>query len=148
MSIWSFWLILAVGFMIAEVMVLSLTCLYVAFGALAAMVCSLLGGGWTSSIVVFVAATALLYVATYKYRGKLTRLLHKGGSHSATGMDALIGRTGRLETTDPTRMRIDGDIWQVRPQSPDTDLLPGDEVTVTGYDSIILTVRKTEAVDQ
>lgn len=142
MGLWSFWLIVAVAFMIAEVLVLSLTCLYTAVGALAAMVCALLGGGWTASIITFVAGTALLYAATYKYRKRLLHLLHRGNSHSATGMDALIGRTGRLETMDSTRMRIDGDCWQVRPASSDVDLLPGDEVRVTGYDSIVLIVEK------
>lgn len=143
MGIWSFWLIVAVVFMIAEVLVLSLTCMYIAIGALAGMLCSLLGGGWTVSIIVFVVSTALLYAVTYKYRKKLLHYLHKGASHSATGMDALVGRTGRLETMDCTRMRIDGDYWQVRPADSEADLLPGDEVRVIGYDSIILIVEKT-----
>lgn len=143
MSIWSFWLILAVGFMIAEVMVLFLTCLYVAFGALAAMGCALFGGGWQESIIVFVVSTTLLYIATFRFRAKLSSLLHKSGSNAATGMDALIGRVGRIDMSDPTRMRIDGDVWQVRASSPDVDLQPGDEVKVLTYDSIVLIVEKT-----
>lgn len=142
MTIWSFWLILAVGFIIAEVMVLSLTCLYVGFGALAAMVCAMLGGGWPESIIVFVISTVLLYLATYKFRTKLTSLLHKESSNAATGMDALIGRTGHVGISDPTRIRIDGDVWQIRTSSPDVDLQPGDEVRVLGYDSIVLIVEK------
>lgn len=143
MGIWSFWLILAVGFLIAEVFTLSATCLYIGIGALAAMVCALLGGGWLPTIITFVGATAILYFATYHWRHRLIRCLHKGteGS-SATGMDALIGRTGTvMAAPDCLRMRIDGDIWQIRPAKHVLELLPGQQVRVVGYDSIILTVE-------
>lgn len=142
MGIWSFWLIIAVVFMIVEILVQSLTCLYIAIGAVAGMVCALLGGGWTASIITFVVGTAAFYIATFKWRRKLLHILHNGTPHSATGMDALIGRTGIIGTMDPTRVRIDGDFWQVRSASPGVELMPGDEVRVVGYDSIILTVEK------
>lgn len=142
MGIWSFWLILAVGFLIAEVFTLSATCLYIGIGALAAMTCALLGGEWIATIITFVAATAILYLATFHWRSSLIKFLHKGVSHSATGMDALIGRTGTLyKAHDCMRMRIDGDYWQVRPARHEHILIPGEEVRVVGYDSIILTVE-------
>ena len=60
MGLWSFWLILAVGFLVAELLTMSTTCLYVGTGALVAMVCALLGGEWIATIITFVAATAIL----------------------------------------------------------------------------------------
>lgn len=144
MGLWSFWLILGVGFLIAEVFTLSATCLYIGIGALAAMGCALLGGGWIPTIITFVVATAILYAATYHWRHKLVKCLHKGAEHGATGMDALIGRTGTvIETPDCLRMKIDGDIWQIRPARQDQPLTPGEQVRVVGYDSIILTVEQT-----
>ena len=142
MGLWSFWLILGVGFLVAELMTMSTTCLYVGTGALAAMVAALLGGDWIATIVTFVAATSILYVATYHWRHKLIHYLHKGSSHTATGMDALIGRTGIvIAASDCLRMRIDGDVWQVQPTKYEPPLQPGDKVRVVGYDSIILTVE-------
>lgn len=142
MGIWSFWLILAAGFLVAEVFTLSATCLYIGIGALAAMICALLGGGWVAAIVTFVAATVFLYLATFHWRSRLMRCLHKGTTHGSTGMDALIGRTGTVyQSHDCLRMRIDGDYWQVRPSKHELPLVPGDEVRVVGYDSIILTVE-------
>ena len=145
MGLWSFWLILGVGFLVAELLTMSTTCLYVGTGALAAMVCALLGGEWIATTVTFVAATALLYATTYRWRGRLIKALHSGAEHTATGMDALIGRTGTVvQAPDCLRMRIDGDVWQVRPSKHGAPLVAGEEVRVVGSDSIILTVERSE----
>lgn len=142
MGLWSFWLILGVGFLVAELLTMSMTCIYVGIGALAAMTCALLGGEWIATISVFVASTALLYLVTYRWRHKIIGALHRGASHTATGMDALIGRTGTVvQAPDSLRMRIDGDVWKVRPAHHGTQLKPGDQVRVVGYDSIILSVE-------
>lgn len=143
MGLWSFWLILGGGFLVAELLTMSTTCLYVGTGALAAMVCALLGGDWIPTIITFVVATAILYASTYRMRRRLIRALHKGAEHTATGMEALIGRTGTvIQAADCLRMRIDGDVWQVRPAKNGTPIAPGEEVRVVGYDSIILSVER------
>lgn len=145
MGLWSFWLILGVGFLVAELLTMSTTCLYVGTGALAAMVCALLGGGWAPTIITFVVATGILYASTYRMRKRLVKALHKGSEHTATGMDALIGRTGNVvQASDGLRMRIDGDVWQIKPANRTVPIAPGDEVRVVGYDSIILTVELIE----
>lgn len=143
MGIWSFWLILGVGFLVVELLTLSTTCLYLGVGALGAMVSALLGGDWVVTIMTFLCFTALLYVCTYRWRGRLMKVLHKGADHSATGMDALIGRTGTvIEASDCLRMRIDGDVWQIKASGRHgSPLTPGQEVRVVGYESIILTVE-------
>lgn len=141
MGIWSFWLILGAGFLIAEVFTLSTTCLYIGTGALVAMCAAFLGADWLGSIIAFIVATTLLYLLTYKWRGQLIKALHRGAEHTATGMDALIGRTGRVEIADMPRVRIDGDSWQIRPARHDMTLRKGENVRVVGYDSIILSVE-------
>lgn len=143
MGIWSFWLILGVGFLVAELLSMSTTCLYVGLGALVAMVAALLGGDWLATIITFVACTGALYLATYHWRHRIIDRLHKGARHTATGMDALIGRTGTaFQAPDCMRMRIDGDIWQIRPAHSGAVICPGDNVRVVSYDSIILSVEK------
>ncbi len=142
MGLWSFWLILGVAFLVAELFTLSTTCLYIAAGAIGAMICALCGYGWIPCILTLVGTTAVLYIATYHWRHKLTGLLHKGAGSTATGMDALIGRTGVVKAgADSLRMRIDGDLWQVRPARHSAELKPGSEVRVVGYDSIVLIVE-------
>lgn len=143
MGIWSFWLILGVGFLIAEVLTVSTTCLYIGIGALVAMCGSFLGGGLLATIITFIVSTIMLYLLTYRWRTKLLEALNKGATRTATGMDALIGRTGQVEISDMPRIRIDGDNWQIRPSSPDIQLKAGETVRVVGYDSIILTVESS-----
>lgn len=142
MGIWSFWLILGLAFLIAEVLTASLTCLYIGVGALAGMAAALLGCGWAVTTVTFIAATAVLYGATYRWRADILGILHKGAPHGATGMDALIGRTGEVEVTDCPRLRIDGDVWQAVPAKGEAPLSQGEAVRVTGYDSIVLRVER------
>ncbi len=145
MGLWSFWLILGVGFLVAELLTMSTMCLYVGIGALAAMVAALLGGEWLETIVTFVAFTALLYATTYRWRERLVKALHKDSGEAVTGMDALIGRTGTaVQAADCLRMKIDGDVWQIKAAKHGTPIAPGDEVRVVGYDSIILTVERNE----
>lgn len=135
-------MILAVAFLVVELLTLSTTFLYIAIGALAAMVAALIGGEWVATTLTFVIATVVLYLSTYHWRNRLISYLHKGASHAATGMDALIGRTGEvMDSSGSLRMRIDGDVWQVRPASAHITLTPGMPVRVVGYDSIVLTVE-------
>ena len=142
MGLWSFWLILGVGFLVAELLTLSTTCLYIGVGALAAMVCALFDGEWIPTIITFVVATGILYLSTYRLRHRLVKALHRGAQPTATGMDALIGRTGKvIEAQDCLRIRIDGDVWQVHSTHSGAPLTAGEEVRVVGYDSIILKVE-------
>ena len=108
------------------------------------MIAAFLGGEWIETILTFVGATALLYILTYHWRHRIVKFLHRGSQHAVTGMDALIGRTGRVIISDRARMRIDGDTWEVRPAKEETLLSPDQEVRVVGYDSIVLSVEPVE----
>lgn len=124
MGIWSFWLIVAVVFMIAEVLVLSLTCMYIAIGAIAGMMCSLLGGGWTVSIIVFVVSTALLYAVTYKYRKKLLHYLHKGRPTPLPGWMLLSEEPADSKQWIAPGCVSTGTIGKCAPQTPKQTFCP------------------------
>ncbi len=142
MGIWSFWLILGVGFLVAELLTMSTTCLYVGTGALVAMVAALVGCEWLGSILTFVAFTGMLYAVTYRWRHRLVKALNKGAEHGATGMDALIEQAGEgVAAPACRRRRIDGDVWQIRGARRDLTLHAGEEVRVVGYESIVLLVE-------
>ncbi|MDE6076552.1 MAG: hypothetical protein K2G29_02365 [Muribaculaceae bacterium] len=74
MGIWSLWLFVGAGFLIAELLTLSTTCLYVGLGALIAMCAAFLGGDWLATIITFVASTTLLSVTTFRGRHRLVRI--------------------------------------------------------------------------
>jgi membrane-bound serine protease (ClpP class) len=54
---------------------------------------------------------------------------------AVTGAEALIGRTGVVETA--TQVRIVGELWEARSERP---LVPGEEVVVRAVDGLTLLV--------
>jgi membrane protein implicated in regulation of membrane protease activity len=56
---------------------------------------------------------------------------------SVSGAEALIGQKAVVST--PTQVRVAGELWEAR---SDEDLLPGEEVEVTGIDGLTLRVSR------
>ena len=142
MDIWIIWLIIASLLLVTEILTQMMWALCLTVGALGAMICALCGVGIAGQTAVLAISSAAAYVI-------LLPLFRKWHSRSdsrraRTGMDALLGR--KAIVTEPVlpgrcgRARIDGDNWQVKAPGIDGEIPVGAEVTVTDYDSIILTV--------
>lgn len=143
MGLWSLWLIIATVFLVIEFFSQSIWALCVALGAFAAMGAALgdLTITWQTILLIGVCILAYLILLPW-----LRKLYMKGAKPIATGMDALIGRHAILtENIRPGmlgRVKIDGDNWQARSENDVEEIEAGTKVTVTGYESIILTVRR------
>ena len=93
-----------------------------------------------------VAAMAVLGIVAYIVLLPVFRRWHErhDAREARTGMDALLGRratvTHAIRPGHLGRARIDGDNWQVRCPEAIAEIPAGNEVVVTSYDSIILTV--------
>jgi membrane protein implicated in regulation of membrane protease activity len=57
---------------------------------------------------------------------------------SVSGAEALIGQNAVVST--PTQVRVAGELWEAR--SDEDNLLPGEEVEVTGIDGLTLRVSR------
>lgn len=142
MEAWIIWLIAASVLLVVEIATQMMWALCLTIGSLGAMVCALAGldPGWQ------VAAVAVLSTVAYLLLLPLYRRWHarQDARAARTGMDALEGRratvTHAIRPGQLGRARIDGDNWQVRAPGVDREIRAGEEVSVTGYDSIILTV--------
>ena len=82
-----FWLIAMIVLFIVEAATVNLMTLWFAFGALAALVTSLLGGELWLQIVVFIAVTIITLIPTRKLAKK-----YFSKSHQATNSDIVIGK--------------------------------------------------------
>lgn len=138
------WLTAAVVLLIIEVLTQMMWALCLTAGALAAMICSLLGVQELHWQITAMAATALgTYVAVLPYILRRNRVRHR--ENTATGMDALIGRhafvTEEIRPDKTGRIRIDGDNWQAKAPGHHDIIHAGTEVVVHSYDSIILSVK-------
>lgn len=145
MDAWIVWLIVAVLLIIIELMTQMLWAFCLGIGSIGALVASLLGADSTWQVIVMAICAVIVYFTALPLFRKIQ---NRKSAHSArTGMDALLGRkavvTQEIRPGEIGRARIDGDNWQVvAPDIPDA-IKRGSEVTVTGYDSIILTVTPT-----
>ena len=108
------WLVLLILFIGVEAGTVMLVSLWFAIGALAALICSLLGGQLWLQTVLFFAAAGLSLWALWPLR---KRLLNP--KITKTNTDALVGTTGKV--TEPIqnengtgRVRLGGMDWAAR----------------------------------
>ncbi|CAB4875020.1 MAG: NfeD family protein [Actinobacteria bacterium] len=130
------WLILAIMAAGIEVFTSDLTFLLVAVGALTAAASSALGAPTALQVAVGAAVSlaGLIFV-----RPVALRHLRRAPHDSRTGVDALLGATGRAlteVTVDGGRMSLRGETWSARLDADITRVPvgPGSALTVTRID--------------
>lgn len=122
------WIIAMVAFVLAEAATVELVSIWFMGGAFAALICAILGAGFTVQLALFVAVSGLLLVLLRPIlKKKLTP------KHTRTNADRLIGREALVtEPIDDLRatgaVRIDGVLWTARsedgqPIAPDTAVI-------------------------
>lgn len=146
---WIFWLIAAVLLVIIELAFQWVWTISLAIGCVAAMIGSLFGIPFWCEVIVMVVASIVGYILLIPVMSKWQKRMYEKNKHKArTGMDALLGRRAQVvEEIKPGRLgraRIDGDFWQVCAPGCDFIIKHNEEVVVTAYDSIILTVEPIE----
>lgn len=151
MSAWIFWIIFAGVLIALEVLTQWIWTFCLAIGCVGALVAYLLDASLPMQIVVAAVVGIIAYfVSVPVMKKRFIRQQQKGGESSRTGMEALLGRRAEvLHEIEPGKLgraRIDGDRWQVRAPGVDSLIRRGSTVVVTGYDSIILTVKPLDPI--
>lgn len=148
-ELWIIWLAVGAILIVADIFFQFVWGYCFAVGCVAALVTVILGGGFIAQIAALSATSVVAFLfllpVLKKWQKKKDSEEH---IKEATGMDALIGRKSQLlQTLQPGavgRMVIDGDNWQVTVPGETEPLPRGTRLTVTGYNSIILTAKKTK----
>jgi len=130
---WIAWLVLALLFVIIELMTLEFTFLMLATGTLiGGLGVSLLGGPWWLQVLAAAVVSALLL---FTIRPLLLRALHRSSGPHPTNVDAIAGLGGRFVTpfrNDIGAARLDnGELWSVIATSESAQIAVGDRVVVT-----------------
>ena len=137
MHFWS-WLAFVGGFIVLEILTLSLVFLSLAVAAFAGAIGAALWSG-TYLQWIFFGVTALLTL--FVVRPLARRYLFKKSTDSQTGMDALISApalTLTLVNSQTGRIRLRDEIWSARTESQE---IPADsEVTVVRIDGAVAIV--------
>lgn len=140
---------LMVLFLIAEASTVSMTTLWFAIGALAALIASAAGGELWLQIVLFLAVSALLLallrpIAKRYFTPRLTR----------TNVDAVVGKTGRVtvaidNVSGRGQVKLEGQEWTARSESGE-EIGEGAQVKVCRIEGVkvfVTPVKETANVE-
>ncbi len=139
-----FWLIAMIALFAVEAATVNLVTLWFAFGALAALITSLLGGQLWLQIVVFIAVTVITLIPTRKiakkYFGK--------NRHQATNSDMVIGKDCIVvEEIDNLiskgAVKCAGKEWSARSENGEK-IAEGETVTAIAIEGVKLIVRRKD----
>ena len=137
-----FWLISMIALFIVEAATVNLVTIWFAFGALAALVTSLLGGELWLQIVIFIAVTIITLIPTRK----LAKKYFGKNRHQATNADMVIGQLCTVsEDIDNINahgaVRCMGKEWSARSQDGEK-IAAGETVTAVAIEGVKLIVKK------
>lgn len=146
MDAWIIWLIIAVVMIVLEVITQWIWTFCLAVGAVIALVFSFFDVTLPVQIGIAALSSVLAYFICVPFISRwYSRLWHGRERADRTGMEALLGRKAlvvhEIKPGGIGRARIDGDCWQVRAPGVSSVVPSGAYMSVTGYDSIILTVE-------
>ncbi len=146
MDYWIYlWLGLVIVFGILEAVTLSLTSVWMAFGALLAMIAATLHWHLGVQIGIFFAASIVLLIAT-RPLAKRYKLLKT----ERTNYDRIIGQYARVmepisNAENRGQIQVMGQVWSARTENGDP-ANPGDTVLVLRIEGVTAIVTQQEAV--
>jgi len=143
MQIYYWWLIIGVVLIIGEMFTTDFSLACVGTACLAAALAAFARAPFFVQSLVFLAAAVILF---FTLRPFALKYLHRNDGKFKTGVDALIGRKGKVteeisEAKNTGRVQIDGDFWRAAAKH---EIPAGEEVIVEKIEGIIITVRKAQ----
>lgn len=148
--LWVVWVLAGIVFTIAEIFTLGFVLLWFGIGAFAAALVALTGLGVTFQVLVFLAVSISLTVASRTIFEKA--LSGKKGSQLKTGMAALPGQmalvvTASQGTAKEGAVKVFGSTWTAVPLAGEEPLEEGEQVCVDRVDGNILYVKRQQRAE-
>jgi membrane protein implicated in regulation of membrane protease activity len=142
-SAWQIWLIVAILFLVIEIM--TTTFVFLCF-SLGCIVSSIFAGFELSFTIQLLAFSVTTFISFFTVRPFMLKYAYRKGDKVKTNVDALVGSKGRvIETIDfekrTGRVFVNGDDW--RAESEDGEVIEqGKQIEVKKVDSTILIVEQ------
>ena len=134
-----FWLAAAVFFLVVEASTVSMTSVWFAIGAAAALLTCLFTGSLRAQALVFIVVSALCLWAFRPLAAKLHRKATPTNADRNLGREATVLTPVTAEV--PGRVRLDGVDWNARCVTPGDRLEPGERCRITEIHSTLLIVE-------
>lgn len=136
------WIAAAVLCVVVELLSLDLIFVMLAGGCAGGAIAA--GAGAPLAVQLVVAAVVSV-VGLAALRPAVLKRLHRSAAHTATNVDALIGRDAQVTrevTEDGGLVRIDGEVWSARSVGSKTFPV-GTRVRVSGISGVVLQIGAT-----
>ncbi len=133
------WLAAVVGFLLLEASTFSMTSVWFAIGAAAALLTCLFTGSLRAQALVFIVVSALCLWAFRPLAAKLRRKATPTNADRNLGREATVLTPVTAEV--PGRVRLDGVDWNARCVTPGDRLEPGERCRITEIHSTLLLVE-------
>ena len=144
--LWIAWVVAGIAFAIAEVFTLGFVLLWFGVGAIAASLVALAGFSVTIQVVVFLAVSIVLTIASRTIFD--AALLRNRTPQLKMGVDALPGQVGTV--VEPSKgalaegaVKVVGATWTAFPADGEEPLEVGDRVTVDRVEGSTIYVRRS-----
>ena len=134
-----FWLAAAVFFLVVEASTVSMTSVWFAIGAAAALLTCLFTGSLRAQALVFIVVSALCLLAFRPLAAKLRRKATPTNADRNLGREATVLTPVTAEV--PGRVRLDGVDWNARCVTPGDRLESGERCRITEIHSTLLLVE-------
>jgi membrane protein implicated in regulation of membrane protease activity len=143
---WIGWIVLIAAFLVIEMLTLDFTFLMLAIGSVAGLAVDLIGAPiWLQVLVAAVVAALLIFVL----RPPLLRRLRRGEDPTPSNVAALIGMSGRVDTTVTALGGLvklaNGETWTARTTASGSEIQVGVPVRVDRIDGAVAYVSSTPA---
>jgi len=133
------WMIIAIGFGLAEGLTLGLTFIWFAGGALLAMIASFLGLPFFVQVIAFIVGSALMLIYTRPVAKKVLKI-----GATKTNVDSLIGKEGivikELKPFALGQVKVKGQIWSAKAFN-DEAIAENERVEVVSIEGVKLIVK-------
>jgi len=133
------WMIVAIGFGLAEGLTLGLTFIWFAGGALLAMIASFLGLPIFVQVIAFIVGSALMLIYTRPVAKKVLKI-----GATKTNVDSLIGKEGivikELKPFTLGQVKVKGQIWSAKAFN-DEAIAENERVEVVSIEGVKLIVK-------
>ena len=134
-----FWLAAAVFFLVVEASTVSMTSVWFAIGAAAALLTCLFTGSFRAQALVFIVVSILCLLAFRPLAAKLRQKITPTNGDRNLGREATVLTPVTAEV--PGRVRLDGVDWNARCVTPGDRLEPGERCRITEIHSTLLLVE-------
>ena len=139
------WLAAVVGFLLLEASTFSMTSVWFAVGAAAALLTCLFTDSFRAQALVFIVVSILCLLAFRPLAAKLRQKITPTNGDRNLGREATVLTTVTADRGDasglPGRVRLDGVDWNARCATPGDILTPGQRCRVTELHSTLLIVE-------